>query len=197
MGIMQAIAPVVSNPVTVWSAVGLLIAWAAFSAQRLWSASERMRRALDPISGRLEEVEDARAFADRYEAFSEECSGTALLGPRWREYRDSLVLPVLPGRPVRATARPEAWFDAGDLLRAAGADLRYHAALPNLLVGAGLLFTFVGLAAALGSAGGVVAEGVSQQDRNAALKALLDTASFKFITSLFGLFLSIAYALFY
>jgi methyl-accepting chemotaxis protein len=74
-------------------------------------------------------------------------------------------------------------------------DTRYHAALPNLLVGAGLLFTFFGLAVALSSASGIVADGVDQKFRNHALQGLLDTASFKFITSLVGLFLSIVYAL--
>ncbi len=78
---------------------------------------------------------------------------------------------------------------------AIGVDARYHAALPNPLVGAGLLFTFLGLAAALGTAGGIIA-GVDQTGRNTALRVLLDTASFKFITSLIGLLLSILYALF-
>jgi len=50
------------------------------------------------------------------------------------------------------------------------------------------------LAAALSAAGAVV-EGEPTARTNA-LKALLDAASFKFITSLFGLFLSIAYALY-
>jgi hypothetical protein len=62
-------------------------------------------------------------------------------------------------------------------------------------VGAGLLFTFIGLTAALGTAGGIVGD-VDQTARNSALRTLLDAASFKFITSLVGLFLSIAYALF-
>ena len=96
---------------------------------------------------------------------------------------------------VWATSRVATWFDLG-LLRAdpIKLDLRYHAALPNLLVGAGLLFTFLGLAAALSAAGQVV-EGQASA-RTGALKALLDAASFKFITSLVGLFLSIIYALF-
>ena len=77
-----------------------------------------------------------------------------------------------------------------------GSDPRYHAALPGLLVGAGLLFTFLGLAAALASAGEVVAEGVDQARRNAALRDLLGAASVKFITSLAGLCFSIFYALY-
>ena len=68
---------------------------------------------------------------------------------------------------------------------------------PNLLVGAGLLFTFFGLAVALSMAGEIVAEGISQTQRNIALHGLLTTASFKFVTSLFGLLLSICYAIFW
>jgi hypothetical protein len=79
---------------------------------------------------------------------------------------------------------------------AIGIDPRYHGALPGLLVGAGLLFTFTGLAVALGSAGGIVADNVTQVQRNSALHELLNAASFKFWTSVFGLLLSIAYALF-
>jgi hypothetical protein len=79
------------------------------------------------------------------------------------------------------------------LLRSLDVDLRYHAALPNLLVGAGLLFTFLGLAAALSIAGGVVSG--TSNERNEALRMLLEAASFKFLTSLTGLALSLAYAL--
>ena len=46
-------------------------------------------------------------------------------------------------------------------------------------------------------ASGIVAEGITQLQRNAALQGLLDTASFKFITSLVGLSLSILYAIFW
>jgi hypothetical protein len=97
---------------------------------------------------------------------------------------------------VVATTEPRRWFDLGTLLRTAGADLRYHAALPGLLVGAGLFVTFLGLAAALSAAGEVVAEGVDQATRNRALRDLLGSASVKFVTSLAGLGLSIAYALY-
>ena len=64
--------------------------------------------------------------------------------------------------------------------------------MPGMLVGAGLLFTFFGLAVALAAAAGVVAGGDPAQSREG-LQRLLDAASFKFITSLAGLAASIAY----
>lgn len=120
--------------------------------------------------------------------------GSALLKDRWREWSETLVEKCDADQSIRATSRPADWFDLG-LYADAGADLRYHAALPSLLVGTGLLFTFLGLAVALGSAGALVTAETAAL-RNDALRTLLDTASFKFIASLVGLACSIGYALF-
>ena len=121
-----------------------------------------------------------------------------------RVLRRSLAARLQPGPHRALQCRPGGdcigrrtqWFDLSGLFRSIGSDPRYHAALPGLLVGAGLLFTFLGLAAALASAGEVVAEGVDQARRNAALRDLLGAASVKFITSLAGLCFSIFYALY-
>jgi uncharacterized phage infection (PIP) family protein YhgE len=139
---------------------------------------------------------DPVTFAASYETVSSALAEDRLLGSAWRGLRQSLIVPPGLGQPVVATTEPRRWFDLGILFRAAGADLRYHSALPGLLVGAGLFVTFLGLAAALSAAGEVVAEGVDQARRNAALRDLLGSASVKFVTSLAGLGLSIWYALY-
>ncbi|WP_262271845.1 hypothetical protein [Microvirga yunnanensis] len=192
---MQLVAPVIANPGTIFGVVAALLLWAVGSGFSLWRGTQVLTRALTKAAGRIGEAADAQAFAQHYEAVSADLGRNPILGARWRDYCGSLVLPLSPARPVRATARPDLWFNLS-LLRApqVGVDARYHAALPNLLVGAGLLFTFVGLAAALSTAGGVVSGEAAA--RNDALKTLLDTASFKFVTSLVGLGLSIVYALF-
>ena len=99
-----------------------------------------------------------------------------------------------PNRPVRSTLKPDQVFDLG-LVSAAGLNPRYQAAMPGMLVGAGLLFTFLGLAYALGGAGDVVAGGDNLQ-RQEGLHRLLNAASFKFVTSIAGLGLSIFYTWF-
>jgi uncharacterized protein YoxC len=192
---MQLLAQLVAHPGVIGSVVGLLIAWAWWSAVRLRSGTRNVARALATARQRIEEAQNPLGFAVIYERVSAELASAPLLGPRWREYRETLLVPTQPNAPVRATSRAELWFDSAALLRAAGMDVRYHAALPNLLVGAGLLFTFFGLMVALGEAGGIVAPGADQDARNNSLRKLLDAASFKFITSLVGLALSIAYAL--
>lgn len=192
---MAFLAQLVANWVVIGSVVLALIVWAGWSAVRLRSGTDEVARALTRARQRIEEAQDPLGFAAIYERVSVELAKAPLLGPRWRDYRETLLLPTQPNAPVRATNRAELWFDSNTLLRAAGMDVRYHAALPNLLVGAGLLFTFFGLMVALGEAGGIVAPGADQDARNESLRKLLDAASFKFITSLVGLLLSIAYAL--
>jgi hypothetical protein len=65
--------------------------------------------------------------------------------------------------------------------------------VPNLLVGAGLLFTFIGLVAALYFASaGVAASNVEIAQR--ALRDLLAAATFKFVTSIAGLASSLVFS---
>ncbi len=191
---LEVLTPVVSAAATIYIVIGLLFLWAIFSFASLWNKSRRLISNLRSARLLLDQSPDAVAFVSRYEAVNIDLERDEVLGGRWRELRDTLVMPQKPGEFIRSTTRPSEWFNHG-LLRAPRIDIdpRYHAAMPNLLVGAGLLFTFLGLAVALASAAGVVSGSASA--RNEALRTLLDTASFKFLTSLAGMFLSILYAL--
>lgn len=194
--LLRGLAPFIAQDWVVEGIVGLLFAWGLWSGFLLARASSGVAKHMKAAKDLFAKSPDATSFAARFETVSAELGRDAMLGASWNRFSHSLIVPSRPDRPVLATAEARQWFDLASLFRAAGADLRYHAALPGLLVGAGLLFTFLGLAAALSAAGGVVAEGVSQIERNAALRDLLGAASVKFVTSLAGLFLSIAYALF-
>jgi ABC-type transporter Mla subunit MlaD len=191
---MGVVAPAIVNPITVWCVVGFLALWAGASAFRFSLGTFRLDRALVQAQERLAQANSPLKFAADFESIRVDLCASPILGERWREFCETLVLPDKPGRPVRSTWRASDYFNLL-LFRmpGVGIDLRYQAALPNLLVGAGLLFTFLGLAAALYSAGNVVSG--DPIARSVALKALLDAASFKFITSLVGLLLSILYAL--
>jgi hypothetical protein len=146
--------------------------------------------------------QDARAVVEKpeflgsFEATAEQFAALPLLGGSWSTYYDTLIVlgDNAAPRPVRSTLRPDRVFDFG-LLRVAGIKPRYHAAMPGMLVGAGLLFTFLGLTVALSVAGDVVA-GADNAQRQQGLHQLLNAASFKFLTSLAGLGLSIAYTWF-
>ena len=193
---LHALAPIIRTDIFILGVAGLLVVWAGWSGWSLRRQTGRVRSAFADATRNLGAAADPIAFASDYEAASAALGRNPLLGGAWRGFSHTLIIPSGANRPIFATADATGWFDLGGIYRRAGSDLRYHAALPGLLVGAGLLFTFLGLAVGLSAASDVVAEGVDQLRRNAALRDLLGAASVKFVTSLVGLFLSITYALF-
>ena len=62
--------------------------------------------------------------------------------------------------------------------------------MPNILIGAGLMFTFIFLSLALTDAGRAMADNTA---RDAAMKSLIANAGGKFITSIIGLFCSLSW----
>jgi len=186
---VPSVAQSLANPVTIFAVVGLLVAWAGWSGAQLRDRTESLISTLRAAGTIVESPE----FLTNLGAAAEQLEALPFLASRWSAYYDTLIVlgDKTASRPVRSTLRPDHVFDFG-LLRAVGLKPRYQAAMPGMLVGAGLLFTFFGLAVALSAAGGVVAGGDPVQSRQG-LHQLLDAASFKFITSLAGLLLSIAY----
>jgi hypothetical protein len=178
-----------ASPAAIFVVVGLLVVWAGWSAARLHGRTDSLVSTLSTACAIVEKPE----FLPNLGAAAEQLAALSFLAGRWSAYYDTLIVfaDKTTSGPVRSTMRPDHIFDLG-LLRAVGLKPRYHAAMPGMLVGTGLLFTFLGLAVALSAAGGVVAGGDPVQSRQG-LQALLDAASFKFITSLAGLLLSIAY----
>lgn len=194
---MQAFSLAFQQPMTVYGLAGAIVLWAVLSGLPASLAVRRVKRDIAIAVGRLRQFEGAAAFTRDYETVSTELLDTGVVAGCWRRLRETLLADPEAKRLVRATVPPVEFFESMSLLRDARLDPRYHSALPGLLVGVGLLCTFLGLTLALQSASGVVAAGVDQTQRNHALQQLLDLASFKFITSLTGLFCSIAYTLFW
>jgi uncharacterized protein YoxC len=192
---LRSLAPYIRKEYFILGVSALLLVWAFASGWSLIVKTRRVRQAFAFATRGLGGASDPSEFTGTYEAASSAIGKNALLGAGWRGFTNTLIIPTAPNRPIFATADAARWFDVGGLYRRAGCDLRYQAALPGLLVGAGLLFTFFGLAVGLAAAGDVVASG-NAAGRNQALQDLLGAASVKFITSLVGLGLSIAYALF-
>lgn len=155
----------------------------------------RLEQVLSGLDDALAIVEDPPAppaFRDRFPSIDAALANNAIIGEAWRGFAQTLV-PV-PGQDMvlGATRRP-----ADDLnetiLAGAGVNLRFFMAVPNYLVGLGLLFTFLGLVAALYFASaGVTAATI--QDAQGALRDLLSAATFKFVTSIAGLGASIVYS---
>ena len=188
-------ASIFGNPLVIVAfAIGLVL-WALIAALRLAAGVRRLNRALGVATERLERTpRQAAQFVSQYEATAAALQDAAVIGPAWRDWSATLITPSTANIPVRSTIRPSEYFSL-NLLRACRINPRLHAAMPNLLVGVGLLLTFAGLSLALGAAGGIAAPGETAK-RLEGLKGLLDVASAKFITSLVGLLCSLAYTAF-
>ncbi|MDW8371989.1 MAG: hypothetical protein RMK81_17050, partial [Geminicoccaceae bacterium] len=194
--IVMHLLPTLNQVVSDWRTIVLvclaLLLWSWVSGFLLSNAGRKIRAALARASERLSVEPEQTVVAERFEALRRDLAEEVVIGPAWRAFAEAVVVPTEAGRAVRATIAPDQLFDLG-LYRRIGADLRYHAALPGLLVGTGLLFTFFGLAIALANAGAIVTA-ADQAQRSASLEGLLNAASIKFWTSLVGLLCSILYA---
>jgi|GEM_PF-3127896 len=164
-----------------------LVLWQRFVG-RLAPLRRSLRRAIDLVDRR----EGHAAFKQRFPAVFEALSQDAVLGRPWRSYAATFT-PV-PGneQALGAPQPPHAAFDDG-LFARVGLNLRFYQAVPNILVGTGLLFTFVGLVAGLHFA----SEGVTAADvreAQAALRDLMAAATFAFVTSIAGLAASLGFS---
>ncbi len=142
-------------------------------------------RGLDDAIATVEESEGQGGFRRRFGVVFQRLSANPVIGEVWRGYAATIA--PAPGQEdaLGYTRRPQDSFNE-TLLANAGINLRFYNAVPNFLVGAGLLFTFLGLVAALYFASrGVAAAEVQEAQR--ALRELLGAATFKFVTSIAGL----------
>jgi uncharacterized protein YoxC len=106
----------------------------------------------------------------------------SLFSKSWIEYRECLKKTE---ERIFYTRRPEEYFGL-QAVESASFPVRFFAAVHGYFIGVGLLFTFVGLVAALKfAAAGVTSTDVATAKE--ALNGLLSAASFKFMTSIAGL----------
>ncbi len=147
---------------------------------------------LDAALGVVREASNPITFRDRFPTIDQRLAANPIIGDAWRAFAQTLV--QVPGQEgaLGATRRPADDFNE-TVLGHAGVNLRFYMAVPNYMVGLGLLFTFLGLVAALYFASAGVTAG-SVQGAQGALRDLLAAATFKFVTSIAGLGTSIVYS---
>jgi len=182
----------VSLPWVPWVLSGLIAGWALWHWLHFSRKMRKPFRSLRRARSILEAVGTPSKFAANYENVREKLDQDPVLGHSWREFTGTLLLPESEGEQVRSTVRPSNYFNE-QLLTSAGVNLSFYQAIPNLLVGIGLLFTFLGLVAALFFASQGVGADVEQAQQS--LQKLLHAATFKFMTSIAGLGCSIAFSM--
>ncbi len=164
-----------------------LVVWLRFRARL-----EPVLRGLDQAIQVVEETEGPGAFRQRFAAIYRTLAENRVLGEAWQAYATTLRPVPTEEDAIGYLRRPHEHF-TDELLTLSGVNLRFYHAFPNLLIGAGLLFTFIGIIGALYFASaGVAAADV--QAAQAALHDLLGAATFKFATSVAGLASSLVFS---
>lgn len=189
---MEAFFELINHPWVPWSLAAAIVFSALLTALIFTRRINALQQAIRPDAEALRKI-PKKDFLAHYEEFNQQVSANLTLAHNWEQFSQSLILPdEEEGEPIRATQRPEAFFDETGLV-ASRLNLRFYQSVPNILVGVGLLFTFIGLIAALYFA----SEGVTAKDIAAtqeALGKLLHAATFKFVTSVAGLFSSLVFS---
>lgn len=127
---------------------------------------------------------DETAFLANFDRVNQRLSKHSLLGHAWQEFAKTCMREKV----VIRTMRPAMFFNTS-FVRERLMGMKLMPTVPGYFVGLGLLLTFIGLVIALSKAAGGVTgspEGMTQS-----LRELLDAATFKFSTSIAGLFSSL------
>lgn len=150
-----------------------------------------LRKGLRTVSN----IKNQENFREQFNEIDDALQSTPLLKHGWTEFRETFIMPETSGgiQVIRNTIRPGVYLNAHEVETALG--LRRLHFVSNLLVGIGLLLTFIGLVAALKEAGAGIASGST--DFQEPIKKLLTVAAFKFWTSVAGLASSIGIRIFY
>jgi len=178
MDFLKTIAPFQSllhadeSSLTAWGVL-VLLGYFFFSSATLYLAvkkiAQSLRRVMDTFSAAVIASDD-------------------FLGEPWERYSHTFLLEE--GRPRKTYEDAEDYFNEGSLL-GVRLNLRYWYAVPATLVGMGILGTFFGLTFGISSFGVGSTEMIRQS-----IAALLSGMSTAFVTSLWGMLLSIVFGWF-
>jgi hypothetical protein len=171
----------------------VVIGLAGVAAYFRFSAQLRpLHRELKTLCDLLNSISSEEDFAARFEEVNERIRSSQLMGHQWTEFSETLIYPTIDDeKQVLYNSRNAVEFFSRENLLGERINLRMFNALPNLLTGAGILGTFIGLVAGIYLAGSNLADPTKAQE---ALSGLLGGASLAFLTSIVGLTASILFS---
>lgn len=155
-----------------------------------------LKRDIKRANKAFSRADSPETFFENFEYIENLISKQKFIFPVWLEFKETMnVYTKEDGSGVwQNTKRPQDYFTLSTLSRQRG-NVNALDFWPNVFVGSGLLFTFLGLIAAIDQAG-VAIEAASQDvgEVMRALEIMLTIASIKFITSVAGIICSIGIA---
>ena len=172
-----------------WMLLGAILIW-SYALFRWFVERGNLRKRFSQLRASIGDAKDVHAareqFAENYDeidrVLSSKSYGSDSLVIAWEEFKETLIDESTT--PISNASRPQEFY-------------RYALNGPvwldfwaNIAVGIGLLFTFLGLVAALKFANDGLASG-DMESMQLSLQKLLAASSAKFITSVVGVFISI------
>lgn len=149
--------------------------------------SRKLGVKLNEATQRIHEIPGEEGFVRQFEEYSEYAQN--LFSRAWDEFVEMLIFPA-PGTDdvIQNTSEVSKYLNEATIISPA----RFLHSVPNLLMGLGILGTFIGLAAGVGSANTGLSSGIPSEI-TASLEQLLSGASLAFTSSIVGIILSILF----
>lgn len=148
-----------------------------------------LKQACDQVT----DIQNAEQLTAHFQDFDQSISDNKLLGAAWQQFRTTLIFPQQDSLQTVSKVQPLGIYFSRDALLGRNLNLRLYNAIPNLLTGAGILGTFIGLASGIYLASSNLASDDIAQAKQA-MQELLNGASLAFLTSIVGLLCSILFS---
>ncbi|MBF0416626.1 MAG: hypothetical protein HQL86_00035 [Magnetococcales bacterium] len=177
-----------NHPALPWIAADLLPIWAMAAwwfTRDAWL--DPLRQEIHTARQLCDETPDSpESFAPHFRRLHAGMEHLPRLGAAWQNFVVTLIDHDAPNTSILRTAHPNTHFELAALSKSNPHAERLRI-LPLHLIGAGVLFTFIGLLGALqvAATGLVPGDAASAQQ---AVRAMLGLAAFKFLASISGLF---------
>ena len=192
MELLDQVAQWLTTPYAAFGVSALIALWALVAFGRFRGRLKPFFGEMRRLCALLESTATERDFASRFSEIDALASETEVMRYTWPEFKETLLYPSLASED-QSLLNPygaDAYFSRDNLLTER-INLRLYNAVPNLLTGAGILGTFIGLVAGIHLASGNLANPDQAQE---ALGSLLGGASLAFLTSVAGLLSSIVFS---
>ncbi|MCY4158185.1 MAG: hypothetical protein OXE92_08835 [Bacteroidetes bacterium] len=178
------------DPIIVWMYCFLIFTVFMWRLVPFLREAEKLRVKLCEATEKLNDFEGEKGFSEQFEQYH--AYARIKFGRAWEEFVEMLIFPS-PGSddPIRNTSEVSKYLSEATII-SPKVPFRILHSVPNLLMGLGILGTFLGLAVGVGTANTGLSSGVPSEI-TASLEQLLSGASLAFISSIVGIFLSILF----
>ena len=168
--------------------VFILISWCSYL--NYLKKLSPILQTLNDVKNKLYEIKDRKDYFERYEEIRLFFESKNYVKNCWGEYDETIIYDE--HREIISPKRAHDYFNE-QLIVSPTVNLRLFFAIPNLLIGVGLLLTFFGIVIALNIASSGIAGGTAASS-DKALQDLLGAASTKFSSSIIALICSLTFS---